>query len=224
VRVLQRDDDTGLDALVAEHVAVPERRPPAALVRLNMIASADGGSALAGRSGGLGNDTDHAVFGALRASADAVIVGMRTAVSEHYRPPASDALHLYVIATRPDVSGNAELFAGGRATLVLPPDADPPAADIDVLQLGSGHDVDLRALVDRLAGQVVMAEGGPTIAGRLATLGLLDEFFVTVSPRVIAGDSARVVHGAGADPALWDLRHVFADDDGFLFLRYARRR
>ncbi|HEX4492662.1 MAG TPA: dihydrofolate reductase family protein [Acidimicrobiia bacterium] len=223
MRVLQRDDSASLDALVAQHVAVPEPRPTAALVRLNMIESADGGSALAGRSGGLGNDTDHAVFGALRAAADAVIVGMRTVISEHYGAPSSDALHLYVIASRPDVSGNPELFASGRATLVLPPDADAPSADVDVLELGTGLDVDLRALVDHLAGKVVMAEGGPTIAGRLATLGLLDELFLTVSPRVIAGDVARVVHGADADPTPWLLRHAFADDDDFLFLRYARR-
>jgi riboflavin biosynthesis pyrimidine reductase len=223
MRVLQPDGSASLNALVAAHVAAPTSPRAAALVRLNMIASADGGSALAGRSGGLGNATDHAVFGALRATSDAVIVGMRTVISEQYRPPASDALRLYVIATRPDVSGNPELFASGRATLVLPADADATPADIDVLRLGSGHDVDLRALVAHLAGRVVMAEGGPTIAGRLATLGLLDEYFLTVSPRVIAGDAARVVHGADADPALWNLRHAFADDDGFLFLRYARR-
>jgi riboflavin biosynthesis pyrimidine reductase len=224
VRVLQPDDSASLEALVAAHVAVPAASSPdAALVRLNMIASADGGSALAGRSGGLGNDSDHAVFGALRATADAVIVGMRTAVTEQYRPPSSDVLHIYVIASRSDVSGNPDLFASARVTLVLPPDAEPPADGVGVLRLGTGRDVDLRALVDQLPGKVVMAEGGPTIAGRLATLGLLDELFLTVSPRVIAGDVGRVVHGADADPALWQLRHAFADDEAFLFLRYARR-
>jgi hypothetical protein len=30
------------------------------------------------------------------------------------------------------------------------------------------------------------------------------------------------VHGADADPSVWDLEHGFVDDEGFLFLRYAR--
>ena len=74
-----------------------------------------------------------------------------------------------------------------------------------------------------LAGQVLVAEGGPTLAGLLAADGLLDEFFVTIAPRVIAGDSARVAHGPDADPSLWELEHGFLDDDGFLFLRYCRQ-
>jgi hypothetical protein len=46
---------------------------------------------------------------------------------------------------------------------------------------------------------------------------------VTIAPRVIVGDSARVAHGPEASPAPWDLEHGFVDDDGFLFLRYCRR-
>ena len=59
-------------------------------------------------------------------------------------------------------------------------------------------------------------------AGLLAAQGLLDEFFVTIAPRVIAGSSARVAHGPEADASLWELAHGFLDDDGFLFLRYCR--
>ena len=53
-------------------------------------------------------------------------------------------------------------------------------------------------------------------------LGLVDEFFLTVAPRVIAGDSERIAHGPEADPTPWELRHGFVDEHGFLFLRYAR--
>ena len=60
------------------------------------------------------------------------------------------------------------------------------------------------------------------MAGLLVAHGLVDEFFVTIAPRVIAGDSARVVHGPDATPSLWNLEHGFVDDDGFLFLRYGR--
>jgi hypothetical protein len=56
----------------------------------------------------------------------------------------------------------------------------------------------------------------------MASQGLIDEFFLTLAPRVVAGGSARVVHGNNADPGAWELRHGFVDDEGFLFLRYAR--
>jgi len=222
VRVLDRDHCPDFDVLVANHVAVPDSRSSGAFVRLNMIASADGGSAVSGLSGGLGNGTDHAVFAALRAAADAVVVGMGTAVAEHYGPPR-DGLQLYVIASRPDISGNPGLFESDRVTLVLPDDVGHAPDGVEVLRAGSDKTVDLAKLLGGLAGQVVMAEGGPTIAGRLAAAGLLDEFFLTVSPRVIGGGTARVVHGPDADPASWDLHHGFVDDDGYLFLRYARR-
>lgn len=223
MRVLAGDNCPPLPALVAAHVALPEARPSdAAFVRLNMISSADGGSSLGGRSGALGNETDHAVFGGLREHADAVIVGMGTAVGEQYHAPQSGTLQLYVVATRPDISANAALFESGRATLVLPEDVGPAPSGVPELRAGSGGVIDLRRVVATLAGKVVLAEGGPTVAGAMVALGLVDEFFLTVSPRVISGTSSRVVHGADADPAAWRLQHGFADDEGFLFLRYAR--
>jgi riboflavin biosynthesis pyrimidine reductase len=209
--------------VIAEHVALPEPRSrDGAFVRLNMIASADGGSSVAGLSGGLGNRDDHTVFGALRERADCVLVGMGTAVAEQYGAPAGPHLHIYVVATRPDISANARLFESGRATLVLPDDAPPAPEGVPELRAGTGGRVDLQRVVAVLAGKVILAEGGPSLAGTMIAGGLVDEFFLTVSPRVIAGSSARVVHGADAESGTWQLRHGFVDDEGFLFLRYAR--
>jgi riboflavin biosynthesis pyrimidine reductase len=209
--------------VVAEHVAPPATRPhDRGLVRLNMIASVDGGSAVAGLSGGLGNRDDHLVFGGLRSHADAVVVGMSTAIAEHYHPPTQPGLHLYVVSSKPDISANAALFDSEQVTLVLPGDAPPVPAGVSELRAGAGGKVDLARFVETLVGKVVMVEGGPRLAGTMIGLRIVDEFFVTVSPRVIAGESARVVHGPEADPALWQLRHGFVDDEGFLFLRYAR--
>ena len=83
-------DETGPtpDSVVAEHVALPDSRPTdRAFVRLNMITSVDGGTVVAGVSGGLGNRDDHAVFAALRAGADGVLVGLGTVLAEHYHEP-----------------------------------------------------------------------------------------------------------------------------------------
>jgi riboflavin biosynthesis pyrimidine reductase len=131
-------------------------------------------------------------------------------------------LRLYVIAARPEVDRAPELFASGLATLVVPADAGAVPTGVPELRAGTGL-VDLDAVVRALVGQVLVAEGGPTLAGLLVSLGLVDEFFVTIAPRVVAGGSARVVHGSDADPATWVLHHGFVDDEGFLFLRYTRR-
>jgi riboflavin biosynthesis pyrimidine reductase len=223
VRLLDHDSDASSDAIVAEHVALASRPPSdRAFIRLNMIASADGGSAVAGLSGGLGNREDHAVFHALRNTADGVVVGLGTVVAEHYQPPDVPGLQIYVIADRPDIDGDAELFASGRATLVLPEDAGAAPAGVPEIRAGTGGVVDLGRVAAALAGKVLVAEGGPTLAGAMVSLGLVDEFFVTVAPRVIAGSSSRVVHGADADPMVWALHHGFVDEEGFLFLRYRR--
>lgn len=222
MRILTEHDPTPAGA-VAKHVALsPSRAADRAFVRLNMIASADGGSEVAGVSGGLGNRDDHAVFGALREQADVVLVGMSTVVSEHYHAPTASDLQVFVIAEKPDVSGAPELFASGRATLVFPEDAGPAPEGVPSLCAGRGGEVDLRKVAALLAGKVVVMEGGPTLAGLMVSLGLVDELFLTVAPRVIAGDSTRVVHGLDADSTPWDLVHGFVDDQGFLFLRYAR--
>ncbi|MDQ1431572.1 MAG: hypothetical protein QOF40_2174 [Actinomycetota bacterium] len=211
------------DSVVEEHVALPDARPAdRAFIRLNMIASADGGTAVAGVSGGLGNRDDHAVFGALRAHADGVLVGLGTVVAEHYHPPADPKLQIYVVADTPDVSGDVDLFRSGRATLVLPEDAGPAPDGVPVMRAGTDGQVDLAAVAAALPGDVLIAEGGPTLAGVLIANGLIDEFFVTIAPRVLAGSSARVAHGPDADGTLWQLEHGFVDDEGFLFLRYTQ--
>ena len=224
MRILDAEHCPSADELVAGHVALPDERPTdRAFVRLNMIASADGASAVAGLSGGLGNRSDHAVFGALRDHADGVLVGIGTVTVEQYGPPAQAGLQIYVVTTRPETAADEPLFASGRATLVVPEDAGPAPAGVPDLRVGKLGTVDLGALVTALAGKVIVAEGGPTLAGSLRARGLIDQFFLTVAPRVVAGDSGRVVHGPDATPAAWLLEHGFVDDEGFLFLRYARR-
>jgi riboflavin biosynthesis pyrimidine reductase len=209
---------------IDEHVALPARgERERAWVRLNMISSADGAAALDGRSGGLGDRGDHEVFAALRANADAVVVGMSTATTERYGPPGPDGPHLYVCSTTPDVSAIPDLFASDRVTLVIPEDADPAPSGVRVTRAGRGR-VDPAALLDTLAGKVVMSEGGPRLGGAFVALGLVDELFVTISPHVLGGSAPRIAHGdEGADPARWSLVHHLRDDQGFLFLRYARR-
>jgi riboflavin biosynthesis pyrimidine reductase len=223
MRILDLDQRTTPESAVEAHVSLPESIPSQrAFVRLNMISSVDGGTAVGGVSGGLGNRDDHAVFAALREGAGGCLVGLGTVIAEQYKAPIPPQLQLYVVSDTNDITGAEELFATGRATLVVPTSVGPVPDGVPELRAGEGPFVDLEAVATALAGQIVVAEGGPTLAGLLAAQGLLDEFFVTIAPRVIAGGSARVAHGPDADSSLWELAHGFLDDDGFLFLRYCR--
>jgi riboflavin biosynthesis pyrimidine reductase len=55
-------------------------------VRLNMIASVDGATTVAGVSGGLGGGADHDLFALLRSLADVVLVAAGTVRAEGYGP------------------------------------------------------------------------------------------------------------------------------------------
>ena len=116
---------------VYRDLPVVEGRPA---VRLNMIASVDGATAVDGRSGGLGGPADRRVFVALRSLADVVLVAAGTVRAEGYGPGTppiavvSGSLRLdwdspfFTTAThRPIVvtSGRAPAEARKRATDVL---------------------------------------------------------------------------------------------------------
>lgn len=70
----------------------------------------------------------------------------------------------------------------------------------------------------------VLAEGGPSLNRALAAAGLLDEVCLTVSPRLVAGDSRRILAGPALAAGGAALRlHAVCEDEGLLFLRYRVR-
>src|SRR5690242_12276649 len=120
MRILDLDQRATPESAVEAHVALPASLPTdRAFIRLNMISSVDG------VSGGLGNRDDHAVFAALRAQADGCLVGLGTVLAEQYTVPTPPQLQLYVVSDTNDLSGAEELFASGRATLVVPTSVGP---------------------------------------------------------------------------------------------------
>ena len=100
------------------------------------------------------------------------------------------------------------------------------AADrADVIVAGD-RDVHLASALDALAARgfaAVLAEGGPSLNGQLATAGLLDELCLTMSPRLVGGDAKRILAGpAVVTRREWQLRSL-CEQDGFLCLPTARR-
>jgi len=213
-------------------------------VLVNMIASADGGTAVAGRSGGLGSPGDKEVFRTLRAVADVILAGAATVRAEGYGPPSASTAtqarrlshgrtpvaRIAVVSGSLDLDLERPLFASSPSRpYVLTPDTSDPARreDVagvaDVVLAGDGT-VDLADGLRQLRADgvgVVLSEGGPTINGQLFAADLVDEVCLSVAPLLLAGDSRRIAIGP-AVPSGRPLSLIqVLTEDHYLFLRYA---
>jgi riboflavin biosynthesis pyrimidine reductase len=169
-------------------------------VRLNMIASVDGATTVAGVSGGLGGGADHELFALLRSLADVVLVAAGTVRAEGYGP---SRVPVAVVTRSCRLDWESPFFTApvARPIVVTVAGAPPDALG------GRGH-------------RAVLAEGGPTLNAQLAGAGLLDELCLSLSPRPVGGDAKRILDGLPVPgPASLRLCSV-CEQDGFLFLRY----
>ncbi len=220
---LRADDSIAMDPLAVvpnESRPCPPDRP---WVFTNMAATLDGATAIDGVSGAIGDDDDHAMFRALRASADVIIVGSRTANVESYRTPQrSDAVDrvrsdagraprplVAVLSASLSIDPELELFADPSYRPLVFSTDDAPADRrrrledaADVVSIGSGKHLDLGRALRHLfsAGhRTVLSEGGPSINGQLIADDLIDEWNLTLSPLLASGDAARPAHGPSPD-------------------------
>ena len=214
--------------------------PPAPLLRAGFVLSTDGGIAADGSSLPLSGPADKAVFQALRATSDAVVVGAGTVRREDYGPVrlresgrAWRASHdreglppLVVVSRSLDLDPAARCFGGDVRTVVLTCAAAPARARdrlaevADVLVAGD-EAVDLPAGLGALRerGLVrLLCEGGPALLTDLLRAGLVDELCLTSTP-VLLGNAPRLT---GELPAHVPLRllHLLDAGDGVLFARY----
>jgi riboflavin biosynthesis pyrimidine reductase len=195
-------------------------------VRLNMIASLDGATAVAGVAGGLGGKADQALFALLRSLADVVLVAAGTVRAERYGP---STVPVAVVTRSCRLDWDSRFFTAALARPLVvtvataPAEARARAAEVADVVVAGEHDVDLASAVGALGSrgfQAVLSEGGPTLNAQLAAAGLLDELCLTLSPLLVGGDAKRLLAGPllPGPPAL---RLVSAcEEDGFLFLRY----
>jgi len=218
---LERSRGDALQAL-ADLYAYPDPVPPAGYVRANMIATLDGSARdAAGSSRGISGPADVAVLGVLRALADVVLVGTRTARAEDYRPlPARAAFAerraaagqgpaavVAVVTGSGDLDADSPLWAPGAASLVVTCEVAPLArlralAGGERVVVAGEESVDPVRAVAALAHRGlrrVLVEGGPTLLGEIAAAGVLDELCLTWSPLIVAGEAPRIVHGAPAE-------------------------
>jgi riboflavin biosynthesis pyrimidine reductase len=229
------------DAGIVEQYLADERppHPSRPWVTMGMISSLDGGVTVDGRSTGLGGPPDRAVFRALRAVSDVVLVGAETLRAERYRAVAlpenlvgwrrargmADNPQVAVVSRSLDLE-LTESLAQSRP-LILTCDSAPierrqALAEVAEVILAGTDGVEpalaLSRLQERGMGRVIL-EGGPTLNGQM--LDLIDEACVTIAPLVAGGTASRIVAGS-QDSRRLDLRRAI-HSDGFLLLRYLFR-
>lgn len=218
-----------------------------------MASTADGAAAVEGRSGAIGGTGDREVFGAVRAIADAVVVGAGTAAAERYGPirtpddliavrtARGQAPHpqAVVVSGRLTLEPELRLFTEADGTTPRPLVAHPPTAPqpprgalapvADLIEVPAGADggVDPAALLvelHRRGHRVVVLEGGPTLNGLVVDADLVDELCLTLDPMVVGGHAPRIAAGAGPSAARpWRPAHLL-EHDGALFWRLVRDR
>jgi len=219
-------------------------------VMLNMVASVDGAIAIDGKSGGLGGDGDRAVFRAVRACADWILVAAGTARAEHYRrPDPDDEVRARRLATgraaRPRlavVTASLNLpdslpLLGARsgpddlpALIITGRDAPSDAetrlrdhAEIVRLDQPSPTPAAILAELGSRGAEVVLAEGGPSFNGQLVDAGVVDEICLSTAPMLVGGTTPRIVDGAERAVAADLALDRLLEHDGALFARYLRR-
>ena len=215
-------------------------------VMVGMITSIDGATTVDGLSGGLGGPADQAVFSAVRASCDWILVASATAAAERYRAPdpTSEVAARRVETGRAPVPGLAVVTASGALDPTMPALADRPEGampplvltgteadpalldgiDAEVVRLdGPTPEPDLvLAELRRRGAEVVLSEGGPRGNGRLVGAGVVDEVCLSLGPILAGGSSTRIVHDAPDGVARPMRLDRLLEQDGLLFARYIR--
>jgi riboflavin-specific deaminase-like protein len=212
---------------------------------VNFVVSTDGRVAFQGRSGALGGAADRAMFLGLRERVDAVLAGTGTMRTERYgrlvrdpegrRRRAGSGLRpeplACVISRTGNIPVHIPLFAEPEARVVVftptPPDLSQTRAQVDVVRLDPGQ-LTLTTMMRRLRSdydvRALLCEGGPLVFGSLLQEGLVDELFLTLSPKLAGGGGGPTVTSGPELPELAPLELLWVHEEGgSLFLRYAVR-
>ncbi|MFM8815446.1 MAG: dihydrofolate reductase family protein, partial [Actinomycetes bacterium] len=184
-----------------------------------MVHSIDGSTVVEGNSRALGSPGDLAVLLGLRSLADVIIVGSSTVTIDDYGPPSKPGLRVGVVTRSANIDATKPLFSSGSGFLITTETAKTPAG-VECVRAGIS-DVNLSEAVTQLQGNFAQLEGGPTLNAAMLAADLVDEINVTISANMVGGNGPRLTNGAPDVLKRYQLAHV-CEEDGFLFLRYAR--
>lgn len=241
-RLLPEPGTVVVEEVVENALAELEPHPDRPYTLVNFVAGADGHATFDGRSAGLGDDGDRAIFHSLREHVDAVLAGTGTLRVERYgrvlgkverrerrvqrgqRPEP-----IAVVVTRSgEVPDDIPLFGEPEATIVaFSPTSvgEGRPAEVINVQIDPGEltlTTAMRRLRTDFGVRTVLCEGGPTLFGGLLHEGLVDELFLTVAPKLVGGGHGPAVSSGPALPEPRPLTPIWLlEREGSLYLRYA---
>ena len=177
----------------------------------------------------------------LRTRVDAVMIGAGTMRVERYgrlvedpglrarRERAGlphDPLAVIVSASL-DLPWDAPLFTSpGRVLIFTDEGGEPPptTASLRVVRAPGGIDLAdcLRHLRTERGIRALLCEGGPSLHGELQALGLVDELFLTIAPKLAGGAGPRILEGGLPEVAGLELVWLL-ERQGELYARYGVR-
>jgi riboflavin-specific deaminase-like protein len=238
-RLYPRLGETTPEELVGQldlNSRAPRDRP---YVVVNMVSTIDGRAALEGETRGLSGPVDRRLFHLLRSAGDALLVGAGTARVERYGAAVKDdelrALRkqhgldpvqpTVIVSGRMLLPPDLPLFqVEGEPVIVataVDHDLEGVAADVTYERTGD----DLRLLLARLRSEhgfrSLVCEGGPTLTSYMLAAGLVDELFLSITPKIVGGgDEPHIATGRELpEPADAELVWL-CESDGELFTRW----
>lgn len=208
---------------------------------MNFVVTLDGRATIEGRSGPIGSDTDMEMLQRLRTRFDAVMIGAGTMRAERYGRPVGEQAErerrerlglphdplMVIVSGRLDLPWDAPLFTkgDGRVLVFTASEAEPPdtPTPLEVVRHVDRVDLEeaLRHLREKHGVRSLLSEGGPHLFGEMAALGLVDELFLTIAPKLAGGEAPRIVEGQLPGVAELELAWLL-EQDGELFARYRR--
>lgn len=213
-------------------------------VMLNMVTSVDGAIEIGGGTTALSDADDRALFKALRAVPDAILVGAGTVRAEDYRPVTLDPERvearvsaglaqyprLVIVTGSLDLDPTARVFSDPESMPIIltSSEVEPNRIEMftglaEVVPLPGNSTIEGQEIVNALAGYgVILCEGGPSLNGALFAADLVDEINWTIAPVMVSGESARMNVGPPLNPPTKLRLDRILQGDRSLFLRYIR--
>jgi riboflavin-specific deaminase-like protein len=214
----------------------PPERP---YVVVNMVSTIDGKATIDWRTKGLSDELDRELFHHLRTQADVVMVGAGTVRAERYGritkteelmdKRAAEGLEreplAVVVSGRLDLPPDLPLLQEPEQRVVIATAADTQldgtAAQVEYLTTGEDLPLLMARLREDYGVRSILCEGGPTLNAHLLAAGLVDEFFVTLSPQIVGGPSALTIVAGRELVEPVDLQLVWVlQGHGTLFTRW----
>ncbi len=213
-------------------ISFPEPPPDRPYVFINMVSSLDGKATVSGSASGIGSKVDRQVMNNLRALSDGVMVGAGTLRAEKI----SLSVPEHLSRLRSSTGRSSQPLA-----IIASHDPHPPLHNLlnskphntlNTSDLSSPEELKLemqdilRAIRNSHSIERLLVEGGPSLNHSLLSANLVDEIFLTISPKILGGsteDISTIVEGTTENlPGVMNSKLVSINiHQSEVFLRYS---